>query len=149
MHDRRSDSVTTLEINPRMASQFADLYEKVDGVNTYSLLLDIAAGREPKFTRGQGRHARAASCVLRTFHNSVAVKVPSRRDLDRLRKVHPDVRFEILTHAGRKLSQELQDGRSYRYGIVNLGGRDDADIADGLRDCLARLPFVLQPDEVC
>ena len=34
MYDERTDRVAIIEINPRMVSQFADLYEKVDGTNT-------------------------------------------------------------------------------------------------------------------
>lgn len=71
-----------VEINPRMASQFADLYEKVDGFNSYSELLDLAAGRKPHLTRPAGPHAVAASCVLRTFQDMQMVQVPSSRDVE-------------------------------------------------------------------
>ena len=55
MYDAEADRISIIEINPRMASQFADLYEKVDGTNSFSVLLDIAQGRTPRFTRRQGR----------------------------------------------------------------------------------------------
>ena len=45
MYDAEADRISIIEINPRMASQFADLYEKVDGTNSFSVLLDIAQGR--------------------------------------------------------------------------------------------------------
>ena len=34
MYDADADRIGIIEINPRMASQFADLYEKVDGTNS-------------------------------------------------------------------------------------------------------------------
>ena len=144
MYDSRTDSVTTIEINPRMASQFADLFEKVDGTNTYQVLLDLAAGTMPHTTRRAGKYARAASCVLRMFQNMKAVQVPSQKNIEAVQAVHPDVRIEVLTQGGRRLSEELQDGRSYRYGIINLGGRDDKDISEALQNCLACLPFVFE-----
>ena len=44
MYDAREDRIAIIEINPRMASQFADLYEKVDGTNAYEVLLDLGSG---------------------------------------------------------------------------------------------------------
>ena len=44
MYDAREDRIAIIEINPRMASQFADLYEKVDGTNAYEVLLDLGMG---------------------------------------------------------------------------------------------------------
>jgi biotin carboxylase len=72
MYDPESDVISIIEINPRMASQFADLYEKVDGTNSYAVLLDIALGRAPQFTRRQGRYAFASSIVLRSFEDSAS-----------------------------------------------------------------------------
>ena len=40
-----SGRITIIEINPRMAGQFSDLYERVDGKSLWSLELDLALGR--------------------------------------------------------------------------------------------------------
>lgn len=45
MCDTRSGTVSVIEVNPRMSSQFVDLFEKVDGINTYEILLDLALDR--------------------------------------------------------------------------------------------------------
>src|SRR5205823_4155863 len=42
----RDGAVKIIEINPRLAAQFADLYEKVDGMNPYRVLADLAIGRD-------------------------------------------------------------------------------------------------------
>jgi biotin carboxylase len=145
MYDADAGRVSIIEINPRMASQFADLYEKVDGTSSYSVLLDIAQGHAPRFTRRQGRYAFAASIVLRSFEDYVVAGLPSEADIARLALVYPDIRVELHGTVGRKLSAELQDGRSYRYGIVNLGGRDCADVLAQFEACRDRLGIVLQP----
>jgi biotin carboxylase len=70
MYDPSSGAISIIEINPRMASQFADLYEKVDGTNSYAVLLDIAQGRAPRVTRRQdATPSPPASCfaVSRTM----------------------------------------------------------------------------------
>jgi hypothetical protein len=137
--------VSIIEINPRMASQFADLYQKVDGTSSYTVLLDIAQGRAPCFTRRQGRYGFASSFVLRSFEDYVVAALPTDADLERLARLYPDLRIELHGTLGRRLSAELQDGRSYRYGIVNLGGRDLADVLAQFDACRDRLGIVLQP----
>lgn len=69
IYDARRDSVHIVEVNPRMASQFADLYEKVDGINTYDILVDLALGRVPAKRRRQGRYKVAVSHVMRRFED--------------------------------------------------------------------------------
>jgi hypothetical protein len=46
---------------------------------------------------------------------------------------------------GRKLSEDMQDGISYRYGIVNLGGRDRTEVLEQFAACRKRLGMVLLP----
>jgi biotin carboxylase len=154
MYDRETDRIAIIEINPRMASQFADLYEKVDGTSSYDVLLTIAQGRAPSFTRRQGRHGFAASCVLRSFADCHVEAVPTDEDLARLALAYPDIRVEVHATPGRRLSDELQDGQSYRYGVVNLGGRDLADVLQRFEACRDELGIVLRPleplrDETC
>ncbi len=145
MYDEDVDGLRIIEINPRMSSQFADLFEKVDGTNSYRVMLDLALGRQPQVERRKGRYAAAASCVLRTFQNQNVLKVPTREVIDGVVERHPDVRIEILARAGRKLSQQMQDGCSFRYGIVNLGGADRQEIAEHFERCARALRFEFEP----
>ena len=59
IHDRGTGRIKVIEFNPRMASQFSDLYTRVDGVNLHQVALvledlvgEVAAGSEPY--RGNG-----------------------------------------------------------------------------------------------
>src|SRR5207237_10752373 len=106
--DREADRIWILEVNPRASSQFADLIEKVDGVNTYSLLVDIALGRPIHRPARGGRYACAASCVLRRFTDARVVSTPAADDLKRIAREDPDARVEVLATAGTRLSGELQ-----------------------------------------
>lgn len=144
-YDQAADRIGIIEINPRMASQFSDLYEKVDGTNAYTILLDIGAGRAPTPRRRQGAYRFAASCVLRTFEDCLVAGLPSEDQLASLAELYPDVRVELHAAVGRKLSDELQDGASYRYGIINLGGRDRAQVLERFEACRERLGIALQP----
>src|SRR3990170_3767512 len=128
MYDARDDRIAIIEINPRMASQFADLYEKVDGTNAYEVLLDLGMGIAPTPKRRQGKYRFAASCVMRTFEDGVVAVLPCEERLAEIERAYPDIRIEIHATPGHRLSDELQDGTSFRYGIVSLGGRDRADV---------------------
>ncbi len=147
MYDPDEDLLAVIEINPRMASQFADLYGKVDGTNTYEILLDIGTGVRPSPKHRQGAYQFAASCVLRTFEDRLVAALPSEDELAALEHLYPDIRIEVHATAGRKLSDELQDGASFRYGIINLGGRDLTDVLQRMETCHAGLGIVLLPVE--
>lgn len=144
MYNFGNDSVHIIEVNPRMASQFADLYEKVDGFNTYQIQIDLALGLRPKLTRNCGAYRMAASCVLRVFNDRLMEKVPSDDEIANLVWQYPQTKVEVLSTAGHWLSQGFQDGRSFRYGLVNLGADDSEEIQRKLVHCLRRLSFVMR-----
>ncbi len=145
MYNPATDRVDIIEVNPKIASQFTDLFEKVDGTSSYSPLLQIAAGDEPVFLRRQGRFKLAASCVLRTFENQRVISVPSQLELGKLTERFPDARVEICASPGKLLSDEMQDGKSYRYGLINIGADSEADLAAKLELCRSLLNFQFAP----
>ena len=73
------------------------------------------------------------------------ISLPSEDQLSALEYLYPDITVEIHATAGRKLSDELQDGTSFRYGIITLGGRDLADVLQRFETCQAGLGIVLLP----
>ncbi|CCV09394.1 conserved hypothetical protein [Mesorhizobium metallidurans STM 2683] len=139
------DRIFIVEINPRLASQFADLYQKVDGYNSYSVMLDIAVGQRPRTRHRAGPHRMAASCVLRTFEDRLVVALPSDFELEAVVARHADARVEVLATAGRLLSQEMQDEISFRYGIISIGGSNREDIFATLEEISSSLSFHLEP----
>lgn len=144
IYNPTADTIHIVEINPRMSSQFADLFEKVDGTNSYSVLLDLAFGKKPQIKKGQGRYPVAASCVLRTFENKRVVKLPSIDEIERIQIDHPDTRIEVLAMRGTRLSQQMQDGCSYRYGVINIGGGNRQEILEIFNHCRRNLTFVFE-----
>lgn len=145
-YDPGSDAVHLIEVNPRMCPQFADLMEKVNGVNTYEIALAIAAGIRPVTRRSSSPHAAAVSYVLRLFEDKLVRSVPSTEELKALAVRFPDARLKVLCQPGHRLSEELQDGKSYRYAILNMGGRSVADAIARAEVALAGLSFVF--DEI-
>lgn len=141
MYDPVGDVISIIEINPRMSSQFADLYEKVDGINTYEIALALATGTQPSLRSRRGVYRCAASCVLRLFENKVVHRVPEQHDIERLYQKFPEVRVEIFVGRGARLSTTLQDGKSYRYGLINLGANNHQALEEQFERAIALLPF--------
>ena len=88
MYDARDDRIAIIEINPRMASQFADLYEKVDGTNAYEVLLDLGIGHCARRRNGGKANIasrRVVSADLRGWRcRGTALRGKARRDRTRL-----------------------------------------------------------------
>ena len=140
-HDPESDAIHIIEVNPRMCPQFADLMEKVNGVNTYEIALSIAAGIRPTLHREARTHRAATSFVLRLFEDQFVTRVPNADELSSFAARFPDARLKILCREGHRLSEELQDGTSYRYAVVSLGGQSRANALARCEEALRHLPF--------
>jgi len=141
IYDAESCNVKIVEVNPRMASQFADLYEKVDGRNSYRILIDLCVGTPVQAMAGTGPYTIAASCVLRCFADRFVKRVPSAEEVLRVERYFPGTRVEVLALPNTYLSNEMQDGVSFRYAVINIGADSRAQILDRLDQCLAMLPF--------
>jgi hypothetical protein len=141
MYDEDRDAIHIVETNPRMCPQFADLMEKVNGINTYEVALDIAAGRRPTLLSDSARFGAAASLVSRLFEDQLVKRVPTRDELIRFGERFPESRLKILCRQGHRLSEELQDGRSYRYALLHLGGESREHVLKRYAWALASLNF--------
>ncbi|HEV7902311.1 MAG TPA: ATP-grasp domain-containing protein, partial [Pyrinomonadaceae bacterium] len=141
MYNPATGEIHIIEINPKIASQFPDLFEKVDGTSSYAPLLQIALGDAPTFKHGQGEFKLAASCVLRDFQDRRVVGVPTAEQVSELTRRFPDARIEISVAAGQLLSDIMQDGKSFRYGLVNIGANSEEELNAKLDFCKDALRF--------
>ncbi|QJR14458.1 ATP-grasp domain-containing protein [Usitatibacter palustris] len=119
--DPASGSVRVIEINPRAAGQFYDLFERVDGFCLFDVLLDLECGLEPVVRHREGRDSHAASFVLRDFSGEGLSRWPSAREIEELQSRNPDVHVMVYRKRGADLAREMKWLGSYRYGIFNLG----------------------------
>lgn len=145
IYDARTDALHVVEVNPKIASQFTDLFEKVDGTSSYRTLLQAALGEEPDFERGGGTFKLAASCVLRRFEDGVVVRAPSAEEVAALKSELPDARVEVTAREGQLLSDVMQDGKSFRYCVVNLGADSPEELEEKLALCERALDFRFAP----
>lgn len=125
--DDQTDRIQLIEVNPRLAAQFGDLYEKVDGRSTYQLLLDLTVDRDPRTDAGAGAWRNAASFVFREFHGAPKI-APGRRQIAWLEANYPDALLNTYIKSGHSRWREIKWLGSYRYAVLNLGGADRHDM---------------------
>jgi biotin carboxylase len=124
-----TDRLTVIEFNPRMASQFSDLYRRVDGLDLHRIALELAHGRDPaQLPQLKATDGVAASFVYRSFNPNARVPMPSLAQRQALQQAFPDA---LLFHFPKTPGQVARDFKwlgSYRYGILHLGGRNVAEL---------------------
>ena len=130
-----------IEINPRAAGQFYDLFERVDGYNPFDTMVDLHSGREPRLARQAGRDRHAASFVLRDLSGRGLRRWPSRSELNALQARNPDVHAMVYPKRGADLERELKWLGSYRYAVLNLGAPSVEQLHERFRRLCAEITF--------
>lgn len=122
-YDEASDKITVIEFNPRMASQFSDLYLRVDGVDLHEIAFALAHGIDPStLGKATSKAGAAASFVYRSFNQSAAVHFPSFVQKNHFWKAFPDALLFEYPKDTKELHRDFKWLRSYRYGIMHLHG---------------------------
>lgn len=124
-----TDRLSVIEFNPRLASQFADLYQRVDGLDLYAMSLAIAHGQDPwAVPRSAPTAGAASSFVYRAFDRNSAPLMPSKTQLENVQLQFPDHYLLQFPKEGHALARDFKWLGSYRYGIMHLGGCNAQDL---------------------
>ena len=130
-YDAASDRLTVIEFNPRMASQYSDLYQRVLGIDMHAMALALAHGRDPASVPRRAPTAGAAtSFVYRAFDPAAQVTLPSPSQVSAFEAAFPDGLLFPYPKSAGSIERDYKWLGSYRYGITHLGGRDDADLRE-------------------
>ncbi|MEX0849246.1 MAG: ATP-grasp domain-containing protein [Candidatus Dependentiae bacterium] len=141
MYNDKTDAIHIIEVNSRMASQYADIYEKVDGTNTYEIALSIAVGKNPKVKKQKGIYKTAASFPMRIFNDALVRSVPDNNEIQKVKNRFEQTRISIVAQPGQHLSDCLQDGHSYRYCMLHLGAKNHSELLLKFKTCQKMLHF--------
>lgn len=145
--DESQDKVSIIEVNPKIASQFPDLFEKVDGVNGYKILLQIAVGDKAEFKRGSGNFKLAASCVLRSMEDRKVLRKPTQEDINQVVRKYPDALINVIATEGKNLSEQSQDTSTFRYGLINIGANSIDELESKNKECADMLRYEFGPPD--
>jgi hypothetical protein len=111
-----------------MASQLSYLYESVDGVRPYQMLLALAVGESPEPAAGQARYGHAASFALRKFDGKPLSAHPTASQIARVRDAYPEAHLMLYLKRGASLAREMKWMGSYRYAVVNMAARSSREL---------------------
>jgi biotin carboxylase len=137
---------TIIEVNPRICGQFSDLYEKVDGVNTAVLALDLATGGDVRWQRGKGKFAFAASVPLRVFAATEFVATPDATRVTATEARLPGTLiWNEVSPGDRAADFAFEDGASFRYCVFNMGVASRDDLNTKQHAITAALGYQLRP----
>jgi biotin carboxylase len=124
-YDAAQDRLGVIEFNPRMASQFSDLYLRVQGLDLHALALALARGQDPAdMPRVAPSAGAAASFVYRSFSPGTPVHMPGSSQKQALARAFPDALLFCFAKPPSQTERDFKWLGSYRYGILHLGGAD-------------------------
>ena len=124
-----------IELNGRLASQFAPLVQELHGRSTYDALFALASGTDPRW-QTRRPDGVGVSYVLRVFADAFVDAVPE-----------PAADVEVLVGPGLRLSEQgTNDAQSYRLAIVNGFGETRQEAVERARTRARELSFSLQPE---
>jgi hypothetical protein len=132
-----------IEVNPRMAMQFSDMYEAVDGINLHDLAIRLALGEPTGIgTRPKGgRRKFATSFVYRRFDGKPQSHFPGEAQLAELRRFDPDSQLVLFKKTGGELKREWKWLQSYRYACLNMAADSVAELTEKYLKASAILGF--------
>lgn len=139
-HDPVSDRLAVIEFNPRLASQFSDLYLRVQGVDPHAMAVAMAQGQDPATVPRQAPlGGAAASLVYRAFQPEAVPPQPTDAQRARLRAEFPHAGFYPYPKQGHTLARDFKWLGCTCYGILHLHARG----ANELREHAQRASRIL------
>lgn len=132
--DPQTEEIKVIEFNPRLGSQLADLYRRVDGVQVYPMQLALALGEDPRTVpRLSNRVSCASSFVFRRFGSVDDILSQSGTETTaeqraKFQRNFPDALLLEFKKSKVGLGRELKWLGSQRYGIFHLGANSQAEL---------------------
>jgi biotin carboxylase len=124
-YDDVTDRLGVIEFNPRMASQFSDLYLRVLGIDLHAMALALAHNIDPASQpRCVPSAGSAASFVYRSFEPGAPVVQPTPARQAALHAAFPDALLFGFPKSASEIARDFKWLGSYRYGIVHLAAVD-------------------------
>lgn len=143
--NEETDTISLLEINPRISKSHCPLFKMVDGEYHLEVVIDIALGREPRLPHRQGRYNTAAKFMLRSYRDGTVTSIPSRADIERLKQQFPGFETIIKVQPGTLLSSLLdQDSYSYEIAEIFMGAANRPELEKNYQTALAHFPLKIR-----
>ena len=146
--DPETGACKVIEVNPRMAMQFSDMYEAVDGVNLHALAIRLALNEPAAIDQCRaagGRYKVATSFVYRRFDGLPQRHFPGAAEIAALSRFDPDAQLITFKKTGGELKRESRWLQSYRYACLNMAANAEGELAEKYQRASAILGFPTHP----
>jgi hypothetical protein len=149
-HDATNGRLSVIECNPRLASQFGDLHQRVLGLDAHAMAVALACGEDPlAVPRAAPSAGAAASLVYRAMRPDAVPLPPATAARAAFSQQHADGLLFSFPKHGHALQRDFKWTGSHRYGIVHLGARDREQLRERAEHASALLgwpaPYLDQP----
>lgn len=138
------DTISIIEVNTRIARQFFPLFQKWYEMPTFQMMVDLSQGKKPNITLLKKR-LFASSFPLRVLKNCAVKRVPTQAEIGKLKKQFDIENINIYVKEGTRLSDYRQDAYSYRYGVIDIAGKNLIEIKQKFALLMKNLPLQLEP----
>ncbi len=129
--DEERGTFSILEVNSRIAFQFAKTIESVRGYDPLHLLCEVALGQSPSFSpTTEKTFSYCYNFELHSFTDKWILKTPTQSDLNELQIRFPEIHVRNLVHEHSMLSDYKHNPESYRYCILDIPGDSEEEIMD-------------------
>jgi len=148
--DEAAETFKIIEVNSRIAFQFARTIEAVTGISPLHMLCDVAVGRRPALTP-MAEDQLFNYCYnfeLHRFSDAKILQTPTKSVFDEIEMKYPEVRIRNLIHENVNLSDFKHNPESFRYCVLDVPGNSREEIMSKYDDVVAMLAYKFDvPDE--
>jgi hypothetical protein len=140
--DEQSNTFFFLEVNSRIAFQFAKTIESVTGYDPLHLLCDVAAGHSPEYDASAEK--TFSSCFnfeLHSFTDKKILRTPTQSGYEELRIRFPEIHVRNLIQENSWLSDYKHNPESFRYCMLDIPGNSSQEIMDKYQEVVSLLNY--------
>ncbi|MCF8024673.1 MAG: ATP-grasp domain-containing protein [Desulfobacteraceae bacterium] len=147
--DEAAETFKIIEVNSRIAFQFARTIEAVTGISPLYMLCDVAAGKRPTLTpQAEQLYKYCYNFELHRFSDAKILQTPTKSVFDEIGLKYPEIRIRNLIHENVNLSDFKHNPESFRYCILDVPGNSREEILSKYDDVVAMLSYKFDtPDE--
>lgn len=147
--DETAETFKIIEVNSRIAFQFARTIEAVTGISPLYMLCDVAVGKRPTLTPHADRLFNYCyNFELHRFSDAKILQTPTKSVFDEIELKYPEVRVRNLIHENVNLSDFKHNPDSFRYCVLDVPGNSREEIMSKYEDVTAMLAYKFDtPDD--
>ncbi len=131
-----------IEVNSRIAFQFAMSIQQVRGFDPLHLLCDLAVGKKPDIQEEVPSLFRYCfNFELHSFSDQKVLKTPTQSEYENIKLHYPEVHIRNLIQEKYNLSDYKHNPESFRYCILDIPGNSKEEIMNKYKEVISMLKY--------